>query len=244
MIVITSAMAQETGEVLACLAGTSAATGSCPAWRGECAGGPVTAVCTGVGRDAVNAGLDRALAEAGITAVISAGFAGGLTVDLRAGDIVLGERILGDGEHDSFAADDMLLARAARAGEKAGPRVVHGTAVTVPAVAADLAAKLGLRERTGADICEMEDYWAARLAAARGLPFLSVRVVIDEMTTDLHDFTGMVSPTGVKPLRAARFFLTHPGELAGALRTWRMYRKARASLRHFMQAFLTEVEAA
>jgi adenosylhomocysteine nucleosidase len=240
MLVITSAMTQETDQVLACLAGTADAAGTCPAWRGECAGGPVTAVCTGVGREAVLAGLGGALAEEGVTAVISTGFAGGLTADLKTGDIVISEVTLAEGVDGRYAADDSLFLRAERARSRNGPRVVRGTAVTIPEVAGDMAAKRALRERTGADICEMEDYWAARLAAERGLPFLSVRVIIDELTTDVRDYSALVDLQETGLARAAGFFLARPRRLALAFRAWRQLRTARASLRYFLRRFLAD----
>lgn len=240
MLVITSAMKQETDQVLACLTGTTDAAGTCPAWRGEYAGGPVTAVCTGVGREAVTAVLRETLMEEGITALISAGFAGGLTADLKTGDIVISEATLTESEDGRYTADEDLLQRAERARSGDGPRVARGTAVTVPEVAGDLAVKRALRERTGADICEMEDYWAARLAAERKIPFISVRVIIDELATDVSDFTALVNLRETGPARAACFFLSRPRRLALALRAWRQLRTARASLRQYLQLFLAD----
>ncbi len=242
MIVITSAMPQETETVVTCLDGATAAAGTCPAWRGDCAGTPATALCTGIGREAVMAGLGGALTKDGAVAVVSAGFAGALRPDLRAGDIVLCGATLADGETGRYEADLDLLDRAERACLRGGPKTLRGTGVTVPVAAADRGAKTALWERAGADVCEMEDYWAARLAADRGVPFLAVRVVLDEMTTDVSDFTGLVNEQGVRPWRVARYFLAHPGRLGAALRSWRQYRKARASLRHFMKRFLTNTE--
>ncbi len=239
MIVITSAMPQETDAVLACLMGPAPAAGTCPAWRGDCSGTAAMALCTGIGREAVTAGLGGALAEGGAVAVVSAGFAGALTADLKAGDIILCDTTLADGETGRYGADGALLARAERAFSSNGPRVVRGTGVTVPVAAVNRRAKAALRERAGADICEMEDYWAARLAADHGLPFLAVRVVLDEMTTDISDFAGLVTGRGFRPWRALRYFIAHPGRLGAALRSFRQYRAARASLRHFIKRFLS-----
>jgi adenosylhomocysteine nucleosidase len=242
MMVITSAMPQETDAVVSCLKTTVPAAAACPAWRGDGRGTVVTALCTGVGQDAVKAGLGELLSQRRAVAVVSTGFAGALTADLRAGDIVLCDTIVADDEPGHFKGDPALLARAVQAGALEGSRVRRGTGVTVPVVAANWDVKTALRERAGADICEMEDYWVARLAAEHGLPFLSVRVVLDEMTVDISDFLDFMGPEGVRPFKVAAYFLRHPGRLGAALRSFRQYRRAQASLRHFMHRFLTTKE--
>ena len=241
MIVITTAMPQETDAVLACLEAPVTAPGTCQTWRGNCGATPAMALRTGMGREAVTTGLGGVLAAGGAVAVVSAGFAGALTADLRAGDIVLCEATLADGEEGRYAADLSLLERAERAAVAGGLRIVRGTSATVPETAGPKA-KLSLRERTGAEVCEMEDCWAARLAAEYGLPFLAVRVVLDEIGTDVSDFAGLAGDEGIRPWRAVWYFLTHPGRLGAALTSWRQFRTARASLRHFMKNFLVEGE--
>lgn len=242
-MVITSAMPQETGAVSACLRVKVPASGTCPAWRGDCGGTTATTLCTGIGREALTAGLEGTLAQGNAAAVVSAGFAGALADNLKAGDIVVCGSTMAEGEAAPYDADPVLLARAYRAGVGAGPRVVRGTGVTVPVAAADRRAKSALRTRTGADVCEMEDYWAARLAADRGLPFLAVRVVLDEVATDVSDFSGFVSAKGVRPFRALGYFITHPWRIGAALRSFRQYRAARASLQSFMAEFLVNAGA-
>jgi hypothetical protein len=163
-----------------------------------------------------------------------------LTADLRTGDIVVSEATLAEGEDGRYAADEALLRRAERVRSGNSSRVVRGTAVTIPEAAGDLAVKSALRERTGADICEMEDYWAARLAAERNVPVLSVRVIIDEVATDVGDFTALVNLQKTGPARAAWFFLSRPRRLALALRAWRQFRTARTSLRQYLHDFLAD----
>jgi adenosylhomocysteine nucleosidase len=236
MIIITSAMKQETGAVRRCLERTAPlAGGECPAWRGTCGGAEAVAVCTGIGRERVEAGLGGLLAGHQAEAVVSVGFGGALAPDLRAGDIVIcATTTTPDGE-TRFSADAGLVRRAEKAMRAGGRRWVRGTGVTIPVIAGDAPARLALREKTGADICEKEDTAAARLAGAQGLPFLAVRVVLDELDTNLSDFTGLVTSRGVRPFRAAAYFTTRPGRL---ITTIKCYRRAKEALTDFVAGFL------
>ena len=145
--------------------------------------------------------------------LLSMGFAGGLASDCRPGDVVLAERLVADGEAETFQSDPQLLALALRACRETGMAHCVGDALTVGMAVchADLKARLG--RETGAVACSMEDYWLAREAHRRGVPFLAARVVLDPVAQDLPPFIpGLAHSAG--PALAVK-------ALAGASLHWR-----------------------
>ncbi len=149
----------------------------------------VRVVRAGPGPEAVRGAADRALAE-GATVVLAVGLAGGLDPAFASGALVAPER--GDAEAGAAAwtADSALRARLARAG------AAGGAGVTVPLPVLGPAEKRRLRERTGASICEMEDAAWASAAAVRGIPFASLRIVLDAAGEEFPDLGPAAAPGG------------------------------------------------
>jgi len=105
------------------------------------------------------------------------GFSGATRADLAAGSVVLAEEILCDGS-GPVSLDRALVARA---GARL-PGAVVGTVATVARVADPAGkARLGL----DALAVDMESAHLARELADRGIPFLVVRVVLDELWEDV-----------------------------------------------------------
>jgi nucleoside phosphorylase len=101
-------------------------------------------------------------------ALLSVGFCGALVDDLVSSDVVLG----GTTNHPASAS---LL-------DLARPCLVKphlGNVLTVPKVIVDAAEKRELAKNSGALVIDMEAEAVAVAAKARGLGFLSVKVVID-----------------------------------------------------------------
>lgn len=107
--------------------------------------------------------------------LLSVGFSGGLDAGMRTGDVFLARAIAHRGE--MLAVSDALVERARRALDRLEVPVWTGTCASVDAVAgADAKRELG---KTGAKSVDLESGPLARWAAARGVPFLSCRVVLD-----------------------------------------------------------------
>lgn len=119
--------------------------------------------------------LGRLVQDESVDALISTGFCGGLDEALRMGDVVLAETIRYEGR-DVIVSPE-LLSLAAAALEETVPRMQRGHVVTVQRVATP-EDKRALAEK-GYTAVDMESGPLARWAADRGLPFLSIRTVLD-----------------------------------------------------------------
>ena len=128
--------------------------------------------------------------------LISMGLAGGLVHGYRLGDVVLSERLLIEGELQTFHSDPRLLGLAAQACQHAGLVYHVGDILTVHEAACTPSHKLGLGRQTGAIACSMEDYWLAQEAHRMGVPFLSARVVLDPAEKTLPPFVAELAHHG------------------------------------------------
>ncbi|MGD9675849.1 MAG: hypothetical protein AB7V19_04095 [Candidatus Bipolaricaulia bacterium] len=122
----------------------------------------------------VNKGLDPSL-------LVSTGFCGGLDVGMKTGDVFLARAILHRGETLSISGD--LVDRARRALDELEFVVWTGTCISADA-AADRDEKRRLA-RTGAKSVDLESGPLARWAAARRVPLLSCRVVLDPLEAEM-----------------------------------------------------------
>lgn len=177
---------------------TSASTLVCFAVREEArpfqqivSGGNVRVLVTGMGKRNAEASLRKSIVAAQPGRVISCGFAGGLDPELKLGAIL-------------FTVDDMGEFEKALRSAGARPGKFHCS----DRVAATAAEKHALRERTGADAVEMESGVMGVVCRESGIPFATVRVILDTAGEDL--------PLDFNKLMTRRDTLSYP-KLAGAL---------------------------
>ncbi len=140
-----------------------------PTWVGRLGERSLAVLHTGVGdTPAGRMPLQAMLATAGgVRWVISAGYAGGLSPDLRVGDLVLGKN----------HSDPGLLNAARLLLENESPRV--GSLFTRSTAVETAAGKTALHAATGALAVDMETAWIAAACAAARVPLLSLRVISD-----------------------------------------------------------------
>ena len=151
--------------------------------------------------------------------VISTGVAGALAPGLRAGDLVIADRLLMEGSQDSSFDEIARLAPDAAQSvqdtlRRAGLTCSTGALLTAKRVLANAEAKGSAYGRTGAIAVDMESAAIAAEFAVSAVPFVCIRAVIDEAGdeipgAELPDETGRVAP-----LKAAAYFLKNPGALA------------------------------
>ncbi|HWJ34543.1 MAG TPA: hypothetical protein VNR70_04710 [Steroidobacteraceae bacterium] len=183
---------------------------------------------SGIGCSAAEAAA-RALIDAGATALVSWGMAGGLDPALRAGTICLPSAVVSrDG--DTFATDphwrELLTAAIA-------PRhtVVSGKLLTSTRAIQDVAGKAAAFRETGAAAVDMESLAVARIAATHDLPFIAVRVIVDTAGDMLPAAVLAASRKGhVQISRLILGILRSPRDIAPLVRLAARYRAATRAL--------------
>ena len=169
-----------------------------PAASGRLAGRDLLLVQAGVGRDRAHDAVVAAAREFSVQAAWSLGFAGGLSEQLRPGDLVFptivmddadagGAPLTADATHDTVSA---ALRRAAIP-------VDTGSLLTVGTVLRTPEAKRAARRRTGAVAVEMEAAGVARAARALGVPWVALKAVVDALDDQLPPFlAACMTPQG------------------------------------------------
>ncbi len=243
MIAVFAAMSRELAGLERRLAGCErAAAGECPLSLGYWCGKRVLLCRTGIGKRAE--GVVRAVLEGHRPSlVLSVGVCGALDPKLSAGDLVLCQTVQAASSVDPHAvpvhSDEGLLSQALAAAEAGGIRVRVGQSLTVDRVIGEPAEKEALRESGGLDVVEMESYWVGMVARESGLPFLTVRVVLDEQGDTLPRLPGVVQPDGSERVwRALPHALKHPGQVPRLLSMAVSERRALGNLTRFLEAFV------
>ena len=203
--------------------------------EGAIRGTPMMLARSGVGKERAQRAAALALERRRPSAVVSLGFGGAALPHVKAGDLVIADRIRVEGESERAPVfpDPALFQRTTDALERNGARFHTGELLTAAKV-------LGPARKAEAggllNICavDMETYWVGEAAASRGIPFLAVRAVTDEVADALPDFQRFVNGAGeVRLLRAAAHFLTHPRQVALARMLAGNARRAAESLGMF-----------
>jgi adenosylhomocysteine nucleosidase len=194
----------------------------------EVGDGTLVAV-SGMGRAAA-VDAAGALVDAGATALVSWGLAGGLDPALQAGTICLPSMVVSrDGA--TFATDlhwrEILTAAISRR-----LSVVSGKLLTSAVAIEDVAAKAAAFGETGAVAVDMESTGVAQVAALNKLPFVAVRAIVDTAGDTLPRAVVAAGTEG--RVRLARLILglvRSPREIAPLLRLANRYRAATRALR-------------
>jgi adenosylhomocysteine nucleosidase len=187
--------------------------------------------CAGIGAAAARK-ASRILIAEGCTALLSLGMGGGLDPDLKAGDVVIAERIVSaDGQ--SFATQASWCKSLADVLAGAGDRVSVAPIAGSQSVVTSVEAKQNLRRLTGAAVVDMESMGVAEVAAEAGLPFLALRAVADTAGRALPAWVlrGVGADGGLRPLAVAAGLLARPWAWSMAAGLARDSRRARAGLR-------------
>ncbi len=171
------------------------------------------------------------LLEGGARGLISWGTAGALRPGISCGTLMLPDCILAaDGTF--FPADPIWQgALAARLGQ----------IVLQKGVLAESRKPLGRRsekarfaENAGAAAVDMESAAVGRAARERGIPFLAIRVIMDEAESEISDriLTCLDEFGRIRISRLSFLLARHPGEMLRLLRLRREFETARSTLVH------------
>ena len=210
-------------------------------WHGLADRCEVSVVKTGMGLQRAAAAVRAIDWEPRCDAVVSTGCAGGLIPALQPGALTVASTILGpDGL--ALETDAALRVRAVSIAHRAKVDCHEGPVLCSPVVLATVAEKRAAAAR-GAIAVEMESAAIAAHAAQMGVPFVSVRAILDGADTALdHVGPAIDRDTGrLRPVALAAYLATHPGALPGLLGLQRMRHSAEDSLHRFIAAALGRV---
>jgi len=200
---------------------------------------------TGAGRARALRGVEALLQSPNLPSqILSVGFAGALNHDLHTGDLVLSRQLYAIGEEESVESDEGLLEMAQEVLEARGAlRHFVADSLTVDAPVCTASEKKALAVTTSAWIANMEDYWVGRQAARHGVPFLSVRAVLDTADEEIPKFVADLGDRGalMQALLASAKCIVRPGNLPVLLKLSRQTRTAQASLAGFCLPFVSRI---
>ena len=110
----------------------------------------------------------------------------------------------------------------------------------MPQVLGEPEAKAALGRRMPVAVVEMEGYWLAEAAARRGVPFLALRVVLDEVGDWLPDENFLDETGVVQRHKAMAYLMRHPERTAALMRLGAAVHKAGQSLAASVAAILEQ----
>jgi nucleoside phosphorylase len=219
--------------------------GTVTTWRGHAGGREVWLVKTGIGPQRAAAAAEAVGALGRFAVFVSTGCAGALAGGLQPGDLTLASAVVAVDADGGYASDPGHHAWACRAAGRATLRAVTGPVLCSPVVLASAAAKAAAAAR-GPIAVEMEGAPIAAAAAAAGIPFVSVRAILDTAETELAHAGRFIEPStgAVKPVALATYLAAHPGAVHDLLAMRRMMRAADASLDRFFGAWFADAVGA
>lgn len=192
-------------------------------------GSGATVLAGGGAPDRLAAELARRVPNA--AGVISFGMAGALDPELRLGDWLIGDQLVGD---FACACDPAWTAALARLlpGARLGTAFCDGRLIAEPAE------KRGLARTSGARTADMESHIAARAAVKAGLPFAVLRCVSDEAGAALPPaVAAAMRPDGGLAVGAMlASLLAQPRQFSDLIATGRRFARAYAAFRNGARA--------
>ncbi|GAB4121797.1 MAG: purine phosphorylase [Wenzhouxiangellaceae bacterium] len=214
-------------------------------------------LCSGMGVEAASVAA-RQLLHDGADMLVSCGCCAGLSADLRAGDVLIASAVLAsDGTRFAVTAEALSTVQkrfapmfaapdsesgAGRSSARRQPAVCHtGTLLTLPAAVAEPQHKQQVASVHSAQAADMESVAIASVAAQAGVPFVAVRVVLDDCRQSLPEaVTASCNNYGdVNSLALLRACGRQPGLLLELVALARSRSRAASSLRRLAAAWPT-----
>jgi adenosylhomocysteine nucleosidase len=184
---------------------------------------------SGIGRAAAAAAA-QSLIDAGVSALMTFGMAGGLDPALKPGSVVIPcELLASDGAR--YVANPAWREQVAAAISPLRA-VTEGNLLTSTHAIETPADKAAAFRATGAAAVDMESAAVAAIAAQHNLPFIAVRVIVDTAADMLPRAVVAASKAGrVRLARLIGGLILAPREIGSLVRLAQRYRIAMRSLR-------------
>ncbi len=223
-------------------------------WRGQTGAHRVALFRCGMGEERAAEALRWLVEHERLWGVLSIGFAGGLQPELTTGDVVLADRVQawpafavpgdtapkGEGIEGPFVTPNAGFASlVATAAQRAGLPRHRGLLLSHKTLVPGALDKHILGRYTGALAVDMESYRIGSLAAAYGLPFISMRAILDPCDTALDvPLDGLTTlDGGLLPGGAALAIMREPGLLKSFWALWRLSRLTQRRLAAWLDHF-------
>ena len=190
---------------------------------------PVWIQLCGIGREkALNAA--QSLLEAGATALLSWGTAGGLDPTLSAGTLVLPQQVI-SADQSVFPVDSEWRNRVQ---QRVAKHVVtsNGTLLESLSVFTHPLQKQALAKHAGTAAVDMESAAVAQVAQQAGVPFIAIRAIADQAITAIPSsaLSAIDAYGRLQFLPLVATLLAHPGELPALITLGRAFRAAQKTL--------------
>ena len=218
-------------------------------FRAEIGGKEFAVIGHGIGHRRATEAARRAFdSMPGAELVIGTGVVGALSSGLKPGDLVLSDRILlidGEGQvaEQVIAVSDSHLRAVGRSLASAGIAYSTGAILTSHRVLATGAEKRRAKESTGAIAVDMETAAIAAEAAARGLQFVAIRAVLDEVDDEVVGAEMADADGNVRPLAATSYLIRNPATMLKLPRMIRNLSRATAAIADALTAIAYEGQA-
>ncbi len=195
------------------------------AFEARAAHGPGVKAVYGQNRPKLMKELE-ALARSGTRGIISFGTAGGLSPDMKPGDILIASSIITANVRLSTTREWSNTLVTALPGAR------RGDIAGVDAPVLSVADKSALWRATGAAAVDMESHLAGEVAARYGLPFAVLRVIIDPAHRSIPTsaLAGMRDDGKTDAMAVATALMREPRQLGALLRLGRDAQKAKRAL--------------
>jgi adenosylhomocysteine nucleosidase len=175
-----------------------------------------------------------------IDGVLLVGVAGGVDPELETGDLLLADRHAlqngaSQGAGQAIKPDAEMLQSAQKAALELSVPIFNGGSLTVDHLVAEPHEREALRTEYQVYSVNMEDYRAAEAAQNAGVPFLSVRVVLDTASQRLPGYLPGLARSRYKVVTK---ILLMPWRIPAMLRLKRQLQLCQAVLTNFGVSYL------
>ncbi|MBC8280166.1 MAG: hypothetical protein H8E48_05210 [Chloroflexi bacterium] len=196
----------------------------------------------GGGPDRAGITLAALLSEkrSNLEGVLLIGVAGGMDPELETGDLILADRYalqngVAVGAGKALTPDDQMFKSAQQAALDISVPMFNGGALTVDHLVSESEEREDLRAQYQVSSVNMEDYRVAEAAQSAGVPFLSVRVVLD---TAKQKLPGYLPGLAKSPYKVLTNVLLMPWRIPTMLRLKKQLQLCQAVLTNFTLSYM------
>jgi len=217
--------------------------GHADVWIGSWEGVSIVLVRTGIGKDFALSALKEALNRTVPALVLSIGYAGGLDLRLKVGDLIVADKVLEIDQAAAFSKSYPVNPQQPDLFERLTSQkkimTYKGTLLTVKQVISDSSTKQELGFSHKALAVDMETSSLIGHCIEKQIPFVSVRAISDTMEQSLINTSSFVDKEGkVSKIKAGWYAATHPYAIKNLISLRSQSQKATVNLTETLGLFL------